>query len=169
MGGFSVGNIALLIIAIIILYSVVKFLKGLIRGVLTLVIVFTLGISLYNIFIAQKPLSYEINRYKTDITYFKNMNNVNKEAYDCIKNIKENKDIPNNVKRLEAVEKDAEALNHSEETNLIHDKYIANFKNIVSAAKAYETANNAKEKLNELKDLESKIDMGFLDVIFPKK
>lgn len=166
--GFNIENIIILIIAIAVLYLALKFLKGVIRFILSIVLIFTLGISLYNIFIAQKPLSYEINRYKTDIAYFKDLGNINKKAYEAIKDIKSNKDIAGNVKSLDSLEKEAEKLNHSEESNIIHQQYISNFKKVVLAAKGYEAANGAKEHLDNLNELSSSMDISLKEILFSK-
>lgn len=166
--GLNSENIIILLIAMVILYFAFKFLKGVLRFVISLILIFTLGISLYNIFIAQKPLSYEVNRYKVDIAYFKEMGSINKEVYEVIKEIKADKDIPKNVENLQKLEKQAEALKHSEESNIIHNQYISNLKKLVLASQAYKSANGSKEYLDNLNQMADKINISLKEVLFPK-
>lgn len=167
--GFNVENLVILFAAVFILYLAFKFLKGILKLIITVILIFTVGISLYNIFIVQKPLSYEIDRYKTDLAYFKSMSSINKEAFNALKEIKENKNIPENADKLKELEKRAEGLNHSRESSFIHNGYIVNFKKLTAAAEAYKTAGASKEYLEELSAMSDDINIKLKDILFPKE
>jgi hypothetical protein len=169
MEGFTTDNIVVILVAIFLLYLVFKFVKGIIKTVIALVLIFTLGFSAYNIFIAKKSIAYEVERYKTDFTYVKEMKNITTEASKAIDEIKENKNISENVSKLMALREEANGLNHSEETTFIHKRYMNGFDAIVAGTKGYELAKGAEEQVAKLEELSKGIDVSFMDVFLKDK
>ena len=167
--GFSIDNIALVIIAVVLLYITVKFITGLIKGIITIVLILTLGVSAYNIFITQKPISYEIDRYKTDYSYFKEISSISSDAVTAINEIKEGKNVKENANKLVQLRTKAENTKHSEEINLIHDNYIRAMDTAIISAKGYETAKNAKEQVNKLDDAAKALDVNLKDILISKE
>lgn len=162
-------NIALVIIAAVLLYITVKFIKGLVKGIITIILILTLGVSAYNIFVTQKPISYEINRYKTDYSYFKEISSISSEAVEAIDQIKEGKNIKENTNRLVQLRIKAENTKHSEEIDVIHENYIRAMDTAIISAKGYETAKNAKEQLDKLNDAAKALDIDLKDILISKE
>lgn len=84
MSGINLENIILVIVAIILVYIAVKFIKGIIKFIILVILILTLGVSAYNILITKKSISYEINRYKVDYGYFKNITSISKESINLV-------------------------------------------------------------------------------------
>lgn len=166
MHGFTLDNLVLLVIAIGLIWVCVKFITGVLKTVITVILVLTIGVSAYNIFIARKPLSHEVDRYKTDFVYLRQVKDINKQASDAMSEIKDNKNRDSNLKKLDSLLAQAEGLKHSDESKLIHDTYISNFKKVVTGARAYEAANDAKDKLDDLKELEKNLNVKLTSLMF---
>lgn len=168
MMGFSIDNIMLVIVAIVLLYITVKFIKGLVKGIITIVLILTLGVSAYNIFIAQKPISYEIDRYKTDYSYFKEISSISSDAVKAIDEIKEGKNIKENTNKLIELRNKAEKTKHSEEINVVHNNYIRAMDTAIVSAKGYETAKDAKAQIDKLDDAAKALDVNLKDILISK-
>jgi hypothetical protein len=166
--GFSIDNIALVIIAVVLLYITVKFIKGLVKGIITMILILTLGVSAYNIFITQKPISYEIDRYKTDYSYFKEISSISSDAVKAIDEIKEGKNIKENINKLVQLRTKAEKIKHSEEIDVIHENYMRTMDTAIISAKGYENAKNAKEQLDKLNDAAKALDIDLKDILISK-
>ena len=169
MEGINRENIILLLLALVLLYITFKFIKGIIKLLLAVILILTLGVSLYNIFIAQKPISYEINRYKTDFAYLQEAGRINKETYEILKVVKDDKGTEENIKSLELLYEKAENLDHSNEISFIHNQYIKNFQKVIASAKGYITAQGAKEYLNDLSEGSKSLKINIIDILFPKE
>ncbi|WP_291574989.1 hypothetical protein [Clostridium sp. UBA4548] len=169
MEGFTLDNIIMVLVALGLLILVIKFIKGVIRTVISLILILTLGVSGYNIFIAKKPVSYEIQRYKTDFAYVKEMKNLTTEASKAIDEIKENKNVNENVNKLMDLREKANGINHSEEASFIHKKYMNGFDAVITGVKGYEVAKGAEAQVAKLEELSKEINISFMDVIFPEK
>lgn len=168
MQQISIQNIIIIVVAIFFLWIVLKFVKGVLKAIIALVLIFTVGISVYNIFFVGKSMSYELNRYKTDISYFTKVTSINKDAYSALQEIKEKKNVEENTKKLVKLEKDAEVLPHSEESKIIHDKYISNFRIISNAAQVCNAANEYKDKINNLGNKDKTLDISLMDLLLKK-
>lgn len=162
-------NIILLIIALGLLILAIKFVKGIIKTIISLVLILTLGVSAYNIFIAKKSISYEMERYKTDFTYVKEMKSITAEASKAIEDIKENKNVSENVNKLIELRAKASGIKHSEEANFIHKRYMNGFDAVVAGTKGYELAKGAEDQVAKLEELTKDINISFMDVFFPEK
>lgn len=165
MSGFTMDNILLLLVGLGLLMLVIKFLKGIFKAIIAIVLILTVGVSAYNIFIAKKPISYEINRYKTDFVYAKELKSISSEAYKAVDEIKENKAVNENINILMALREKANLLDHSEEANFIHDRYMNSLDGVILAAKGYVTAKGAEEQINKLEGLTKELNIRFIDVI----
>ncbi len=165
MSGFTMDNILLLLVGVGLLMLAIKFLKGIFKAIIAIILILTVGISAYNIFIAKKPISYEINRYKTDFAYTKEVKNISSEAYKAIDEIKENKAVDENINKLMALRERANLLEHSEEANFIHNRYMNSLDGIILASKGYVTAKGAEEQFNKLEGLTKELNIGFMDLI----
>lgn len=163
--GFSIDNLVILFIVLVFLYLTIKFIKGFIKLIISILLIFTLGVSAYNIFIAKKPISYEINRYKTDYIYFNNIKSMSSEASVAINEIKENKNVQQNINKLIEIRNNTEDLKHSEEINGFHHKYIASLDNTISVCKGYSTAKKVEEKVQKLDELSRELDVKLKDVL----
>ena len=169
MQGINLENIVIILVIIFLFYLAIKFIKGILKLVILIILFFTLGLSLYNIFIVKRPISYEINRYKMDFVYFKEASKLNKEVGRAINSIKEEEAVDKQIAALEDIYKRAELLDHSEEINIIHSTYIDNLQRIISSAKLYNTSKNSKEYLEEITDKYDSLPLSIKDIIFPKK
>lgn len=167
--GFSIDNIVILFIVLVFLYLTIKFIKGFIKLVIGILLIFTLGVSAYNIFIAKKPISYEVNRYKTDYVYFNNIKSMSSEASVAINEIKENKNVQQNINKLTEIRNNTEDLNHSEEINGFHHKYIASLDSAISVCKRYSTAKEVEEKVQKLDEISRELDIKLKDVLLINK
>lgn len=165
MGGFSTENIILLLLAIVFIYVVIKFIKGVVKLILTIILVFTLGYSLYNIFVVQKPISYEIDRYKLEYKYYKEIGKLSPEVFNTIGDIKEGKNLENNIKKLQEERNTIAKLHHTEESKPIHDRYVGALDGIITASK---TAKNVSDMNSNIQQYESKLDINLKDLIFNK-
>ena len=163
MGGFSTENIILLLLAIVFIYVVIKFIKGLVKFILTIVLVFTLGYSLYNIFVVQKPISYEIDRYKLEYKYYKEVGNLSPEIFNTISDIKDGKNLDSNIKKLQEERNTVAKLQHTEESKPIHDRYVGALDGIITVSK---TAKSASDINANIQQYESKLDINLKDLIF---
>lgn len=162
-------NIIILLVAIGLLLLVVKFLKGLIKGIITLILILTLGVTAYNIFIAKKSIQYEVERYKTDYKYAIEMKNISSEASKAISEIKENKNVNENVAKLVELKEKARVTKHSEEASFIHNRYINAFDTVITASKGYSLAKEAEKQAAKLEELSKGLNVSFLDLLFSKK
>lgn len=168
MGGFTLDNITILVVAILLLLLVIKFIKGVLKTVITLILVLTLGVTAYNIFIQKKSISYELNRYKTDYKYVVEMKNISVEAKRVIDEIKENRNVNENVKKLVDLKKRANEVKHSEEATFFHDRYINGFDTVIAASQGYALAQDVKEQGQKLNDLSKELDIELTQVFFSK-
>lgn len=168
MDGFNLENIIVLLVLLFVLFLIIKFIKGIVKAILAIILIFTLGFSLYNIFVAKKPISYEVNRYKTDFAYLKEINSINKEVSEAVKNIKDNKDIDSNIKQLEALRKRTQSLNHSDEINFIHNRYLGSLDKLILTAKGYNAAEASKEYLDKLSDYTKNLGINLREILFPE-
>lgn len=169
MEGFTVDNITMLIVAIGLLLLAIKFVKGIIKTIISLVLIVTLGVSAYNILIAKKPITYEVERYKTDYAYVKEMKSITSEASKAIDEIKENKNVSENVNKLISLREEANGIKHSEEANFIHGRYMNGFDAVIAGTKGYEIAKGAEEQVAKLEELSKELNVSFIDVFFQKK
>lgn len=169
MEGFTMDNVIILLVALGLLILAIKFVKGIIKTIISLVLILTLGVSAYNIFIAKKPITYEINRYKTDFAYVKAMKNLTSEASKAIEEIKENKSVNENVSKLMEIKEKAEKVEHSGEATFIHNKYMNGFEAVIAGAKGYEAAKGAQAQVAKLDQLSKELNVSFMDVILSKK
>lgn len=167
MQGINLENMVIILVVIFLLYLAIKFIKGILKLIVLIVLFFTLGLSLYNVFIVKKPVSYEINRYKVDFVYFKEVAKLNKEAGRAIKSIKEEGAVEEQIVILEDIYKEAEGIEHSEEINIIHNTYKENLQRIVSAAKLYNNSRESKEYLKEITDTYDSLTLSIKDILFP--
>lgn len=165
MGGFSMDNIVLLLIAIVFIYVVIKFIKGVVKFILALLLVFTLGYSLYNIFIVQKPIGYEIDRYKLEYKYYKEVGKASPEIFNTIGDIKAGKNLDSNIKKLQEERNNIANLQHTEESKLIHDRYVGALDGILNVSR---TAKNISDVNANIQQYESKLDINLKDLIFNK-
>ncbi|GIM28950.1 hypothetical protein CPJCM30710_16160 [Clostridium polyendosporum] len=165
MNGFSIDNIVMLFIVLAFVYLTIKFIKGFIKFIVIVLLILTLGVSAYNIFIVQKPISYEINRYKTDYVYFHNIRSISSEASTVINEIKENKNVQQNINKLKELRNNAEGLNHSQEISGLHDKYIESLDSVISVCNGYSTAKEVEQKVQKLDELSKGLDVKFKDVL----
>jgi hypothetical protein len=161
MGGFTSDNIIVMVVAIILLLLVLKFIKGILKTVITLILVLTLGVTAYNIFIQKKSIGYELNRYKTDYKYVVEMKDISVEAKKSIDEIKENKNVNENVKKLVDLKKRANEVKHSEEATFFHDRYMNGFDTIIVASQGYALAKDVKEQGQKLNELSKALDVKF--------
>lgn len=166
MNGFSTDNIILLIVGLIFLYFVVKFVKGIIKTIITIILIFTLGISSYNIFIAKKSISYEINRYKIDYAYFKDLKDISTEVSKIVEEIKEGRNTTENLSKLTELKKQVQSLKHSDETNFIQDRYMSSLDGVILGCRAYTTAKETEKQVGKLNELTKGLDVDFKDILF---
>ena len=169
MQGINVENIVIILVIIFLFYLAVKFIKGILKLIILIILFFTLGLSLYNVFILKKPISYEVNRYKVDFVYFQEAAELTKEAGGAINSIKKEEAVEEQVILLEELYKKAASLEHSEEIKPIHNTYLNNFQRIIAAAKLYYNSQGSKEALQELTDNYDSLTLRFKDILFPKK
>lgn len=165
MGGFSTENIILLLLAVIFIYVVIKFIKGVVKFILTIFLVFTLGYSLYNIFVVQKPISYEVDRYKLEYKYYKEVGKLSPEIFNTISDIKAGKNLDSNIKKLQEERNTVAKLQHTEESTPIHNRYVGALDGILTVSK---TAKNASDINANIQQYESKLDINLKDLIFNK-
>ena len=169
MQGINVENIVVILAVIFLFYLAIKFIKGILKLIVIIVLFFTLGLTLYNVFIVKKPISYEINRYKVDFVYFKEVVKLNKEAERAISSIKKEESVEEQIVILENIYKEAEELEHSEEVNVIHNTYKDNLQRIISAAKLYSKSQGSKEYLEDIADKYDSLTLSINDILFPKE
>jgi len=169
LAGLTMDNIIIFIVVIGLLMLVVKFLKGLIKGIIALILILTLGVTSYNIFIAKKSVQYEVERYKTDYKYAVEMKNISSEASKAINEIKENKNVNVNVAKLVELKEKAKGVKHSEEANFIHNRYMNAFDTVITASKGYSMAKEAEKQAAKLEELSKGLDISFLDLLFGEK
>lgn len=168
MPGINVENILLLIIALILLYVAIRFIKGLIKFIILIILILTVGVSAYNILITKKSISYEVNRYKIDYKYFKDISVISKESVELINEIKEGKDIKENTDRLVELKNEAEKLNHSSEINVISNRYLNALDTAIVVGKGYETTNDIKEQARKLDNVTESLDLSLKDIFIDK-
>ena len=169
MQGINIENIVIILVIIFLFYLAIKFIKGILKLIILIILFFTLGLSLYNVFILKKPISYEVNRYKVDFVYFKEAAELNKEAGKAINSIKKEESIEEQILILEELYNKAAILEHSEEIKPIHNTYLKNLQRIISAARLYYNSQGSKEALQELTDNYDSLTLRFKDILFPKK
>ncbi|ERK29686.1 hypothetical protein [Clostridium intestinale] len=165
MSGINLENIILVIVAIILLYIAVKFIKGIIKFIILVILILTLGVSAYNILITKKSISYEINRYKIDYGYFKNITSISKESINLVNDIKEGRNVKENTDRLVEIKSEVGKLEHSSEINLINDRYLNALDTAIIVGKGYETANNVKEQTKKLDEVTKSLDLSLKDIL----
>ena len=165
MSGINLENILLLVAALVLLYVAIKFIKGVIKFIVLIILILTLGVSGYNIIVTKKPISYEINRYKTDFGYFKGISGISKEALELISEIKEGKNIKENTDRLANLKNEAEKLNHSSEINGIGDRYLNTLDTAIVVGKGYETASDVKEQAKKFDEVTKSLDISLKDIL----
>ncbi|KOA21518.1 hypothetical protein CLHOM_01890 [Clostridium homopropionicum DSM 5847] len=115
---------------------VILFITSLIKKafkLMTLVIMIIIGISLYNIVIKGVSPIDEVNSYKTDISYTKNIKDYSEKIKTSVGNIKkaagnptkqENVDIISlESENLHKYEEEVLSLKHSSKLKLFHEKY----------------------------------------------
>ena len=159
-------NIILIIILLLLLYIVVKFIKGLIKFILVVFLIFTVGFSAYNLLIVKKPLSYEINRYKVEYSYYKEISKTTGKVFNLVNNIKEDKNTKESIEELKKERNKVALLDHSNESEIIHNKYLGALDSIISISKNSNTYGEAKDKLDKgLKEL----NISLKDLIFINK
>lgn len=158
------GGIALL--AIIIIVSLIKKAFKLVLFIIGIIVV----ISLYNIFVKGVSPIEELNAYKTNIQYGKDIAQYTlkiKASTDKIKTIMENKKIDEaSLKVLKEendnllrYQKDVKELKHSQKLNVFHDSYCGYLNTIVIttdaasklASSGGKTIQGAEDMLNKLK------------------
>ncbi|WP_426348141.1 hypothetical protein ACPWSR_10235 [Alloiococcus sp. CFN-8] len=169
MQGINSENIIIILVIIFLFYLAIKFIKGILKLIILIILFFTLGLSLYNVFILKKPISYEVNRYKVDFVYFKEAAELNKEAGKAINSIKKEESIEEQILILEELYSKAASLEHSEEIKPIHNTYLKNLQRIISTARLYYNSQGSKEALQELTDNYDSLTLRFKDILFPKK
>lgn len=165
MTGFNIENLIWVVIVIVLLYVTIKFIKGLLKSIITIILVLTLGLSAYNIFVAQKPVSYEIDRYKTDFAYVKEIKSISSEAKSATEDIKEGKNIKENTEKIVQLRNRAEKTKHSEEIQIVHSNYMKAMDTVVLSAKGYSTAKDAKEQAEKLNDAAKELNISLNDII----
>lgn len=162
---FNIENLMWVGIAIILLYITLKFIKGLIKFIITIILVLTLGLSAYNIFVTQKPVSYEIERYKTDFAYFNEIKSISSEAESVTEDIKDGNNIKENIEKLVQLRSKAEKTKHSEEINIVHNNYMKAMDTAVLCAKGYSTTKDAKAQAEKLNDASKALNISLKDII----
>lgn len=165
MGGVTVYNMILLLVALILLYLVFKFIKGIIKTIITIILILTLGVSAYNIFIAKKSVADEVNRYKIDYAYFNNVKDISSEAKQIVDDIENNKNINQNINKLSELREKAQALNHSTDLDAFHNKYISTFDGIILGCKGYSTAKQVDEQTKKIDELKKNLNMSIKDIV----
>ena len=101
MQGINIENIVIILVIIFLFFLAIKFIKGILKLIILIILFFTLGLSLYNVFILEKPISYEVNRYKVDFVYFKEAAELTKEAGRAINSIKKEEAVEEKLLILE--------------------------------------------------------------------
>ena len=167
--GINLENIVVILVIIFLFYLAIKFIKGILKLIILIVLFFTLGLSLYNVFVVKKPISYEVNRYKVDFEYFREASKLSKEAGKVISSIKEEGASDDKLLILVNIHKEAESLEHSEEISFVHKTYLNNLQRIISAAELYHNSQGSKEALQELTDNYDSLTLRFKDILFPKE
>ncbi len=165
MNGFTGDNIFMLLIGVGLLILAIKFLKGLLKTIIAILLIITVGFSCYNIFVAKKSISYEINRYKTDFAYAMEIKNISNEASKVINSIKKNIAMEEGIDQLVDLRNKANQIPHSEEAHFFHDKYIAGFDSIILACKGYTLGEMAEEQVSDLEELTKGINFKIMDVL----
>jgi hypothetical protein len=168
MGGMTTDNIILLVVAVILLYLVFRFIKGIIKTIITIILILTLGVSAYNIFITKKSVSDEINRYKIDYAYFNDVKSISSEAKQTVNDIENNKNIDQNINKLSELRNKAQVLNHSSDLDAFHSKYINTFDGIILGCKGYDTAKQVGEQTKKIDELKKNLDMSLRDIVIAK-
>ncbi|MEW8957441.1 hypothetical protein, partial [Clostridium sp.] len=159
-------NIILIIVLLILLFIVIKFIKGLIKFVLIVFLILTVGFSTYNLLVVKKPISYEINRYKTEYSYYRDISKISGDVINLVNNIKEGKNTKESIEKLQEERNKVALLNHSDESKFIHDKYIGALDTIIFISRSSESYEETKDKLD--KGLEE-LNIGLSDLIFISK
>ncbi|GFP78241.1 hypothetical protein [Clostridium fungisolvens] len=165
MGGITTDNIILLLVALILLYLVFKFIKGIIKTIITIILILTLGVSAYNILIAKKSVGDEINRYKIDYAYFNDVRDISSEAKQTVDDIENNKNIVQNINKLSELRNKAQALKHSSDLDAFHSKYINTFDGIIIGCKGYSTAKQVDEQTKKIDELKKDLNMSIKDIV----
>ncbi|MEG1256568.1 hypothetical protein [Clostridium sp.] len=165
MNGFTTDNIVLLLVAIVLLILVIKVFKGVLKTIIAIILLLTVGVSCYNIFVAKKSITYEINRYKTDFAYTMDIKDISAEAYKIIDDMKEDTITEEGIDKLVHLKNQAEALEHSEEANFIHNKYISSLDGVILACRGYALGEIAQGQVSKLEDLTDDININLLDVL----
>lgn len=115
---------------------VILFITSLIKKafkLMTLVIAIIIGISVYNIVIKGVSPIDEVNSYKTDISYTKNIKDYSEKIKTSVANIKEAAENPTKKENVDTISRESKnlheyenevlALKHSSKLNLFHEKY----------------------------------------------
>lgn len=152
---FISENLVLIVIVAILIFLVIKFLKGVAKVIIAIILFLTIGVSCYNLFITHKSFSYELNRYKTDFTYISEMKDITVETKDDVEKIKQGQNAKENINNIVALRNKANKLNHSSDIDFIHKRYIEAMDSIILATKGYSTAKNTTQQIdNASKSLE---------------
>lgn len=146
---FISENLILIIIGVVLFYVVFKFLKGVIKLIIAIILALTVGVSCYNLLITHKSLSYEINRYKTDFSYISQMKDITVETKADVDKIKQGQNVKENINNIVVLRDKANKLDHSSDIDFIHKKYIGAMDDIILATKGYSTAKNATQEMDK--------------------
>ncbi|MBK1810871.1 hypothetical protein JHL18_09505 [Clostridium sp. YIM B02505] len=165
MGGITTDNIILLLITLVLLYLVFKFIKGIIKTIITIILILTLGVSAYNIFIAKKSVSDEIDRYKIDYAYFNDVKDISSQAKQTVDDIENNKNVNQNINKLSELRNKAQVLNHSSDLDALHNRYINTFDGIILGCKGYSTAKQVGEQTKKIDELKKDLDVSIKDIV----
>ncbi|MEQ8198524.1 MAG: hypothetical protein ABRQ27_11030 [Clostridiaceae bacterium] len=160
-------NIILIFVIMVLVYVAVQFAKGLIRGVILFVLVFVLGFSVYDIVFLKKPVSYEINRYKIDIAYFREVSSISSQAIADVNEIKSGNNMDANIDDLALLRNEAQELPHSEEINIISNNYLSAMDKVITAANAFKVAKGAEEQAASLESASKSLSISLKDIINP--
>ncbi|MEG2916624.1 MAG: hypothetical protein RR891_08420 [Clostridium sp.] len=165
MTGFTTDNIVLLLVGVGLLILVIKVLKGVFKTIIAIILLLTVGISCYNIFIAKKSITYEMSRYKTDFAYTMDVKDISRDAYKIVDDMKKDEITEEGINKLVDLKNQAEGLKHSDEINFIHKKYISSMDGVILACKGYSMGKLAGEQVDKLDDLSRGMDIKLLDVL----
>ncbi|MFA9397210.1 MAG: hypothetical protein ACERKV_02960 [Clostridiaceae bacterium] len=159
-----------IVIALFVLLLIVSLIKKAVKFIL-FIIGIILVLSLVNIFVYGVSPKAEINAYKTNIEYTKDIAGYTSKinsSVDKIKNVVESKNIDENSvatlneenSNLHMYYEEVNGLDHTKKMDIFHDKYIGYLNTIVStsdtsikmANTAGSTIDGSEEMLNKLKD-----------------
>lgn len=140
------STLIFLALAVLIVLIVISLIKNAIKFALTIVGIIV-AISLFNIFVKGVSPMEEINGYRTNIQYGKDIAQYTskiKSSVDSIKTIVESKKLDEaNVAALKAengkllqYQQEVQALKHTKKLNLFHDQYCGYLNTIIATSDA---------------------------------